>query len=534
MRRRITRFIRYSACAVFLAVPASSMTVHAQQPVRTVPGGVMLNFQDADFGYVVAALAQAGGISVTYTSLPQVPVTVRTAQPISGEEIVGLIRGLAQSYGVTVIETPGMMRLQGTPQAQADDDPRQLHILKLRHARAPVLASTLQQLFGATVTTRAGPQQAQTLAQQLRVQQAQQAGQQPQPIQIVTSAGAASAFPVVIVPDEVTNSLLIRASPGDWQVMQQAIQSLDLRPLQVVIEVVIAEVRHNRELNVGTSVTAADARPRAGETTVGTLPGRQEETDFSLRFVRRGNIDVEATLSALAASGQVRILSRPVVQAQNNQEARISVGEQRPFVQVSRSLPTSEPVLDRAVVYRDVGTTLTILPTINDDGYVNLFITQEVNNATSEIQFDAPVISTREAQTQILALNGQTVVIGGLIDRSTDRSRAGVPYLKDIPLLGFLFGSTRENVGHSELFLFLTPHIVATDDEAERLRREIERNAELLAPIAPIQPLIPPAQRTLPPDTIPPGTIPPDALPEASHAGSPPESDRAPGTRRHP
>jgi general secretion pathway protein D len=513
MRRRISRAGRAAALAASLAAVAIAAAVavsvtplQAQQPVRTAPGGVLLNFQDADFGYVVASLAQAAGINFAATDLPQRPVSLRTMQPVGQDEIVSLLRGLAQAYGVTIVEGNGFMRLQGIPTAQAGEDPRQLHILKLKHARAPVLANTLQQLFGATVTTRPGQQQAQTLAQQIRVMQ--QPGQQPgqQPVQITMAAPmAAGQFPVVIVPDDVTNSLLVRATPQDWLVMQQAIGSLDLRPLQVVIEVVIAEVRHFRELNVGTAISATDTRARPGESTVGRLPqGRGSDTDFSLRLVRRGTIDVEATLAALAASGQVRILSRPVVLAQNNQEARISVGEQRPFVSTSRSLPTAEPVMDRVVTYRDVGTTLTILPTINDDGYVNLAITQEVNNATNEIQFDAPVISTREAQTQILALNGQTVVIGGLIDRSTDRTRGGVPFLKDIPLLGYLFGTTRENVGHSELFLFLTPHIVYTDEDADRMKQEIEQNAGLISPLAPIRPLVPPAPRPIRPDTIPP------------------------------
>jgi general secretion pathway protein D len=146
---------------------------------------------------------------------------------------------------------------------------------------------------------------------------------------------------------------------------------------------------------------------------------------------------------------------------------------------------------------------------------VNLAVVQQVNTATNEVQFGAPVISKREAVTQILARDGQTVVIGGLIDRQTDRSRAGVPFLKDIPLLGFLFGTTRETTGNSELFLFLTPHIVANDEDADRMKDEIERNVDLLRPLTPITPLIPPV---MPPDTIPPDTLPtpvairPDAL----------------------
>jgi general secretion pathway protein D len=506
MRRRIATTIVIGWCSLAAGVlPAA-----AQQPVRSAPGGVLLNFQDADFGYVVATLAQAAGINFASSDLPQRPVSLRTTQAVSSEQIVELIRSLAQAYGVAITETSGFMRLQGVQQV-AGEDPRQLYIYKLSHSRAPVLANTLQALFsGGVGGSPARAAQTQTLSQALRAQQQQQGGP-PQPPQIVFTGGTGAVtvgLPVVIVPDEVTNALLVRATPGDWQIMQRAIQSLDLRPLQVVIEVVIAEVRHSRDLNLGTSLSATDTRARPGESTTGTLPGATGDTDFSLRLVRRGRIDVEATLSALAASGQVRILSRPVVQAQNNQEARISVGEQRPFVQISRSLPTTEPFRDEVIQYRDVATTLTILPTINDDGYVNLAVTQEVSHATSEVQFGAPIISTREATTQILALDGQTVVIGGLIDRQTERSRAGVPFLKDIPILGLLFGTTRENTGHSELFLFLTPHIVYTDQDADRVKREIEQNAELLAPLAPIQPLIPPAQR-LPP---PPPPLPPDTL----------------------
>jgi general secretion pathway protein D len=510
MRRCIRMVLLVSLGGAAMAAGAGGLQAQ-QPPVRATAGGVLLNFQDADFGYVVATLAQAAGLNLAATDLPQKPVSMRTTQPVTPEQIVGLIRSLAEAHGVSVTEGNGFMRLQGAVAQTGVEDPRQLYIYRLRHARAPLLATTLQALFGGGTGSGAGIRTtgtaAQTLTQQLRAmeQQAQAAAQQRAPQQVIVTGpgGISMTMPVVIVPDDVTNSLLIRATPADWLVMQQAIGSLDLRPLQVVIEVVIAEVRRSDELNVGTSLAAADGRARAGESTTGSLPGLDRDDDFSLRIIRRGNINVDMTLSALAASGRVRILSRPVILAQNNQEARINVGEQRPFIQVSRSLPTAEPVRDQVVVYRDVGTTLTILPTINEDGYVNLAVSQEVNNATSEIQFGAPVISTREATTQILARDGQTVVIGGLIDRQTDRRRAGVPFLKDIPLLGLLFGSVRENTANSELFLFLTPHIVATDDDAQRIKDGIEDNVDLLRPLTPIRPLIPPVH-VIPPDTIPP------------------------------
>jgi general secretion pathway protein D len=293
---------------------------------------------------------------------------------------------------------------------------------------------------------------------------------------------------VQIVPDETTNSLLVRAETADWEVLRQTILALDLRPLQVLIEVLIAEVRHTRDLQVGVAAKATDKEGEASAELKGETTG-----DFIFKIVKSNeNVDVTVTLSALAARGDVRILSRPVIFAQNNQEARILVGAERPFVQVFRSLPTDAAVRDQVVQYRDVGTSLTILPTINPDGYINLQLTQEVSTATAETQFGAPVISTREASTHVFMRDGQTAIIGGLIDRQGDRSRSGIPILSDIPILGYLFGTTRRNRIDSELFLFLTPRIVSTDDDIERVRGNLQGRSEMFDPRdlpSPVRPL---------------------------------------------
>jgi general secretion pathway protein D len=495
-----------AALIALLVVPGTARALHAQQPpVRTTPSGVVLNFQDVDLAYVISALAQAAGLNVAYTDLPQKNVTLRTSQPVSPDEVAAMIRTLAESNGVSVTQENGFLRLQGRPD-QEEQEPRQLYIHRLRHARAPVLANTLQALFGGGTVQPNLPRAPTTLSQQLRQMEQQSAqiragGQIITPPVIFNARGDAELVgDITIVPDELTNALLVRATAADWLILQQAIQALDLRPLQVVIEVVIAEVQRTDELDIGVSFSATDDGGE-GRSTTGSLPGTDRDDDFRLRFVRTGNVDVEATLAALSATGNVRILSRPVVLAQNNQEASILVGSERPFVQVSRSLPTDEVVRDEIVQYRDVGTSLYILPTINDEGYVNLLVTQQVSAATNEIQFGAPVISTREATTQILARNGQTVVVGGLVDRQQERVRSGIPLLKDIPVLGYLFGTTRDTDINSELFLFLTPYIVATDEDADQLREEIEGNVELLQGIVPITPLLPRVIRPTPPDT---------------------------------
>lgn len=489
------QFMRAVALAAVLIAP---LPTAAQVPVRP-DQGVRINFQEADLSYVLTVLAQAAGLNVSLSNIPPATVTLRSARDVPVAEIPSLMTNIAIAHNITVTETSGFLYFRGAAGQQAPDT-RQLFIYRLRHARAPLLAQTLGALFGTGTGSGRAPT-AQTLSQQIQQVQTQP-GQAPRPVpqQVFVTGAVSIANSVQIIPDDATNSLLIRASPNDYPVIQEAIQALDLRPLQVVIEVIIAEVRRRDDLNVGVQARAIDPRAREGTETRVDLTDPDQPNNFSLRIVRTGTINVEATLSALAAHGNVRILSRPVIQAQNNQEATISVGEERPFVSVQRSLPTDDPVRDQVIQYRDVANTLTITPTINPDGYINMAVMQEINTATNEVQFDAPVISTRSAQTQIMARTGQTVVIGGLIDRQQERNRSGVPYLSRIPVLGVLFGSTRNTTVNSEMFLFLTPHLVESDADADRVRDEIERNSEMIGRLAPIPPLIRPVVR----DTLPP------------------------------
>jgi type II secretory pathway component GspD/PulD (secretin) len=491
-------------------------TIPGERGIQERPGeGINLNFQNVPLANVVTAMGQLAGINVVSSNLPDVNVTLRTAEPVSAEDVTSLIRSLAAAHGVTVVDEPGFLRLQG-PQVQEGEgvEPRQLYIHRLRHANALVLAGTLQALFGATgPRIGAATPRAETLSEQLRTIE-QLSGQRYQGAQLeggnVTFQVGSGELEgdVLIVPDEITNSLLIRATSADWVVLEQAIQALDLRPLQVVIEVVIAEVRRSGNLDVGTGLLVSDVDAEGGEGITGLLPVDPAEGSFTLDILRTGDVNVSATLSALSSSGEVRILSRPLVQAQNNQEARILVGSQRPFIQSAYSSVQNPDFTQQIVQYRNVGTSLTILPTINDEGYVNLTLTQEVSSATAETQFGAPVISTREATTQILAESGQTVVVGGLVDQQTEESRVGIPFLKDIPILGYLFGTTRRATANSELFLFLTPYVIASDEDEARLRAELEENTELLKKLAPIKSILPPVIRSMIPDSVPPDTLP--------------------------
>jgi general secretion pathway protein D len=165
----------------------------------------------------------------------------------------------------------------------------------------------------------------------------------------------------------------------------------------------------------------------------------------------------------------------------NNEEAEINVGSQRPFVQVARVLPTDNTARDQVVQYKDVGTKLHIVPTISADGYVMLQVSQEVNAATAEQAFDAPVISTRSVQTKLLIRDGQTIVLGGLTDNQHEVDTGGVPVLSSIPFLGGLFGHVSRTSNSTELFLFLTPRIIHDDQDVDELTAPLRLKAKKIS-----------------------------------------------------
>ncbi|MGH7690217.1 MAG: type II secretion system protein GspD, partial [Gemmatimonadaceae bacterium] len=306
-----------------------------------------------------------------------------------------------------------------------------------------------------------------------------------------------SAAQIRIVGEQSSNSLLVRATAADWALIQQVVQTIDLRPLQVLIEVTIAEVDRTRDLEMGISGTARQTKGNAGDSA--SFPSVAGAQDLILALTGgRGAVSYNVAINALEQRGDVRILSLPVIIAENNQQAVMNVGEQVPFVQVAQSVVTGTvPTTVQTIQYLSVGTVLTITPTINPDGYVNLAVDQTNNSATNQIQFNAPVISQREATTQVFLKDGQTTVIGGLAGNSLNSSRSGIPFLSRIPIIGGLFfGNTQKSASTTELFLFLTPHIISTDDDIDNLRKAMQNGTDLLKGM-PIGPRIVPAGDTI-------------------------------------
>jgi general secretion pathway protein D len=296
-----------------------------------------------------------------------------------------------------------------------------------------------------------------------------------------TGAAASGALigRTMVVSDPPTNSLMIRTAPPNYPLLRETIDALDMRPAQVLFEVTVAEITlgHGQEFGidwavVGGSTTVSLGTPLARDTLAPTR-------DFVTRVITLDRANVRAMLTALATKTNVRVLSTPAILAVNNREARILVGSRVPFVASTR---LGDFALDRSVQYEDVGATLTIIPTINQDDYVSVQILQEVSSLTNQViaaALNAPIISTREASTRAIIRDGQTVVIGGLIGDSRDYNDSGIPFLKDIPVIGNLFKRTSVTNTRTELAIFVTPYIVRTDADADAVRERIRNRMQL-------------------------------------------------------
>jgi general secretion pathway protein D len=286
-----------------------------------------------------------------------------------------------------------------------------------------------------------------------------------------------------VVANAPTNSLLIRTAPPNFPMLRETIDALDVRPAQVLFEVTIAEIALGRGFEFGVDWGAVN---RGGD--VQGQFGNPEipdtgSTSALLRLVRLDGTGVRALLRTIASTSKVQVLSTPEIVAVNNREATILVGNKVPFIASTRL--GNDVSIDRAVQYQDVGTKLSILPTINDDGYVSVQLLQEVSSLTPQTvsaALSAPVISTREASTRAILRDGQTVVIAGLIGDTRQVQEQGIPLLKDIPFAGALFRRQSTTQQRTELAIFVTPYIVRSDADADTIRERIRKRMEEKSP----------------------------------------------------
>lgn len=463
------------------------------QAIQASQDSVSVRIVNVDLRAAVQLLSQYVDRPVLFSGPVGPSVTLEAAGLVARSDVLPLLRSLVESQGYlfTSDSTANLYRVEPaaaarvTQNGQARSPTRApsaiaLHVVALQHARAVDVASTINALYGRSTASGSSAAPG-TLSDELRGNLLPPVGQAPGLPNTAPVRQASLSGELTVVADGRANSLLVRANSDDIELIREVVQALDVRPMQVLIEVLVAEIRRDRSIGVNVESVLGPTTTSGGQTLEGALGGAGLG-DFALRVMGIGKLDLDATLRLAAARGNVRILTRPVVLATNNQEAQIVVGSQRPFVQVQRALPTDNASRDQVIQYKDVGTKLTVRPTISSDGTVQLEVTQEVSTATSELAFDAPVISTRSVQTQLLVRDGQTVALGGLTDRQREARQQGIPLLSSIPLIGGLFGGAKRQTVETELFVFLTPRVIRTDEDAARLAEPMKVRAGVEKP----------------------------------------------------
>ncbi len=285
----------------------------------------------------------------------------------------------------------------------------------------------------------------------------------------------------IIEVDPETRSLIVVADEATGARIAQVLKDLDRPKPQVLIKVLFAEVTYGKGMDMGIEgllgFTGNGSTLNQGtfETGLGQSDSVADfSNDLAGGFWSLLGDNWELRVRALAESGKLEVLSRPSILARNNQEAVIIVGEEIPLVTNSQITDTGQTL--NTIQYSDVGIILKVTPFINANGTVEMIVAPEISSLADESitvseTVNSPVITKRSAETVVVTPDGETVVIGGLMETQRIKSETKVPILGSIPILGALFRSTSTEETKKELLIFMTPYIVNTPGDLPALSR---------------------------------------------------------------
>ena len=358
-----------------------------------------------------------------------------------------------------------------------------IHVYYLSHADAEELAQVL---------TAQAPDIA-------RIQEAQTEAQAQPPGGPATGR---TPTDITITADKPTNSLVITADPETYAIIEDIIKKLDIRRSQVLVEGLIAEVTLDtaRDLGVewrvidqpdGTQVFASTtgttgaegtgvlANPTALLSTPGFLVGALRNT---IRLEVGGSeqqlLNIPILLRAFQGNTNVEVLATPNLLTTDNEEAEIIVGEQRPFLTSVNRIPDAGVInVSNTFDFRDTGITLRITPQISKGNTVRTELFLEITRFVSEAEVGAVTTTKRSTRTTVIVDDGQTIVLGGLIQDTSNDAETRVPFLSNLPLLGGLFRQTAVTSNKTNLLIFLTPHIISTRDDVDRVTTHKQQQA---------------------------------------------------------
>lgn len=273
-----------------------------------------------------------------------------------------------------------------------------------------------------------------------------------------------------IMVDEQRNALIFVGSAEEYAQFRSLVQQMDRAPLEVMIEATIAEVTLRDSENLGLIFDFDSERtPSPNQTVV-------QSDDGGLFFsLVRSRAQILARVNALASTNRLQVLSSPRLVTASGKSAAISVGTQVPIITTQETAAGQvggNTSILQSIQYRDTGVILNIAPVINSNRRVELNVSQQVSSAQANnlSGVQSPLIINRSLQTTLSLNDGETVLLGGMIQENFSKGNSGVPYLKDIPFLGNLFKSESQSVDRTELIVLITPYIIDGPEAARQVR----------------------------------------------------------------
>jgi general secretion pathway protein D len=396
-----------------------------------------------------------------------------------------------------------------------------VHIYPVLNGNAPHLADLLRQIFGGTGNSGsssrsgvgAGGSQAATGAgNPLGAGGAAPGNSQTAPTTVVTrgnvpsQSSSSGSVPglggsVQIIADEITNTIVVRSTSQDYKQIKKVLERLDTTAKQVLIQVMVAEVALNDTLQYGVEWWLNDALKYNGQTWASKVglgglvkpaeaAGIVSGTGGGLTYsVLNTTGQIIGLLNLLGQDTNVNVLSTPHVMASDGKLARIEVGDEVAVVTQTSSTPNAlgGASISNSVTYRPTGIILEVTPVISASGKVSLTVSQEVSNVqpigSTVGGVTYPNFSKRKVSTEVIVEDGKPLLIAGLIRDSGNNNVAGIPGLKDLPVLGALFGSTKKIRDKTELIMSITSFIVNDKADGERITSQFQSALKELKPI---------------------------------------------------
>lgn len=448
---------------------------------------------------------------------------------VKASDVANLLRNLMpKGTDIIVYEPSNMLILTAPPSGilkflklleaidipSTERDNSRTFIYYVENGEAKKLAEVLKTLYGKK--TAAGTPATARPAQPLQPAQPTPSRTTPRPGTTTTPATGATVQSetfaaelegdIEIAAYDDINALIIKSSPRAYLVLLETLKKLDVQAKQVLIEVLIAEISLDDSTTLGLE-WLLKGRSHINDQSFDFITGNAKEpktffkssTDATItatditKFVPVvtgglfANIidpkQFNVLINAAASNGNVNVLASPHILALDNKEAKIEIADEVPIATSITDAGTGQVqnTTTSQVQYKSAGTILTVTPHINEKKQVTLKIVQEVSELGASVLVGSQNFQgfkTRKANTTAIVQDGHTLVIGGIITERKEQARSGIPILSKIPVIGYLFGTTKDSLQKKELILMVTPHVVASHEEADALTDEYKNKVK--------------------------------------------------------